>query len=284
MTAFAWNLIHLKYFRDAVQFGGISASARKNCVSQSAISQAIVKLEQQLDCKLIDHRPNRFKLTDEGKKLFESSQTIFSAIQRTEEAFSQDSQGMVEFACTHSFSLALLPFVLKRAQKLYPSLQIKFRLAHAYTIMEWVRKGIVDFGILIDNVDLSAFHCEEIYRGRWHTFVSKKSKNVKKLSFLLDSEERTETNLLKKSYKTRFGKELPILMEISSWETIANLTGQGLGIGLFPDYLLKRYPNLKPYPENLLSLPYKIYALFARNTVRSKHVQRFLDILTSSIN
>ncbi len=64
--------------------------------------------------------------------------------------------------------------------------------------------------------------------------------NISSLSFLLDSDERKETNFLKERYRKKYEQELPVLMEISSWEVIANLTAAGLGIGLFPDYVANK--------------------------------------------
>jgi LysR family transcriptional regulator, carnitine catabolism transcriptional activator len=42
------NLMHLKFFCDAVTFSSISEAAKRNYVTQSAVSQAIAKLEQIL--------------------------------------------------------------------------------------------------------------------------------------------------------------------------------------------------------------------------------------------
>lgn len=39
------NLTYLKYFFDAVELGSLTASAKANFVTQSAISQGIIKLE-----------------------------------------------------------------------------------------------------------------------------------------------------------------------------------------------------------------------------------------------
>lgn len=67
MIKFPLNLFHLKYFLDAVKHGSISASDETNHISQSAISQAIAKLEEGLGCSLLIHQPKQFKITDEGK-------------------------------------------------------------------------------------------------------------------------------------------------------------------------------------------------------------------------
>lgn len=273
------NLAGLKYFVDAVRQGSISASATKNFVSQSAISQGIAKLERALNCKLIHHQPKRFQITDEGRKLFNKAQGIFQAIRDTEESFFHESAYTIEFACTHSFALALLDQYVKKAQEKFPLLQLKCRLGQAHGIMDMVRKGSVDFGILLDNDDLSAFHCEEIFRGKYRLYVSSKCEDPINLGFLLDSEERTETNLLKKAYKKLTGNDLPVLMEISSWEVVANLTAEGLGIGLFPDYIAEgKKELLKLYSNDIVSIPYRIYAIFAHPNRMSKHIMDFLSL------
>ena len=82
MNKIPLNLTHLKYFLDAVKQGSITASAKINHVSQSAISQGITRLEERFGCHLLAHQPKRFKVTDEGLKLFENSKRFFRCLKR----------------------------------------------------------------------------------------------------------------------------------------------------------------------------------------------------------
>lgn len=59
------NLNNLRYFYDAAEAEGISEAARRNFVTQSAVSQGIQKLEMALGISLITHQRNCFKLTAE---------------------------------------------------------------------------------------------------------------------------------------------------------------------------------------------------------------------------
>ena len=273
------NLIYLKYFCDAVRSGSISSSARLNHVSQSAVSQGIHKLEKSLECMLITHQPNRFKVTEEGKQLFTHSIKIFKAIQATEDFLAEDG-GRITFGCTHSFALSCLPQYLKLAKQHLPNLRINFRLGHYFNIKDWIKKGTIDFGIVLDNDDLSAFEQYTLHHGTYRLFVSKEVEDPSSLSFLLDSEERVETNLLKNAYKAQYGKELPVWMEVSSWSMIARLVHEGLGIGLCPDYIINEHHNLKPVFEELNPMNYILYALFEKNTTPTQHAQKFLDLFT----
>lgn len=285
MSKLPLNLIYLKYFCDAVKLGSISASARENFVSQSAISQGISALEKSLNQELITHQTNRFKATQEGLVVFEKAKQVFNSITDLENTLIQDEgtvTGRIDFACMHSFALALLPQCLQKVRKEFPKLHVNFRLAHTDVIKELIRKGIVDFGIVLDNDDLSSFDCYEIYRGKYRLYVSKKHAKERNLPYIL-SEERVETNLLKNSFRKHKHK-MEVLMEVSSWEVIANLTEEGLGIGFFPDYVaIKRKKFLEECPIKFDSIPYKIFAIFSKAKKIPNNVEAFLELLKANI-
>src|SRR6185295_2802607 len=224
------NLLYLKYFCDAAKFSSISHSAKANFVSQSAISQGIHKLEKELGKELIVHRQNRFRITQEGEMVLKKSREIFQAVESLKLALSAEDNevaGKVEFAAMHSFALAVLPGKLKELKKQFPKVQVNFRLGHTGLMKEWVRKGVIDCGIVLDNEDLSGFQCHQLYKGQYRLYRSTKSKDCD-LPFIL-SEDLMETNLLRKAYRKKYGKELPVLMQVQSWEVIAKLTEEGLG-------------------------------------------------------
>lgn len=279
MSKLQYALVNLKYFIDVVKTGSFGESAKCNHVSQSAISQAIAKLEEMLQCQLFYHQQGHCKITEKGMQLFEESCELFQKLQKIENGITQKEGGSITFGCTHSFAIALLPEYLKRASQHLPSLKINFLLGHYREIKEWLKKGIIDFGILIDNDDLSLFDCKKIYHGHFFLYAAIRNKKTPSLGFLLDSDERRETNLLKQCYSEKYKQELPVAMEISSWEVIANLTEAGLGVGLFPDYVAKKRENrLKiVYPE-LTPTPYSIYAIFKKNRPQNPNALKFCQL------
>lgn len=286
MSKLPLNLIYLKYFCDAVRQGSISASARENFVSQSAISQGIGQLEKSLGKELMTHQTNRFKPTREGLIVFEKAKDVFNSILELEKALLMDEgvvSGRIEFACMHSFALALLPKCLQAVKTKWPKLHVNFRLAHTDVIRDWIKRDLIDFGIVLDNEDLSAFDCFEIYQGEYRLYISRKHQSEKTLPFIL-SEERVETNLLKKAFHKYQRKEMDVLMQVSSWEVIANLTEAGLGIGFFPDYVaLKRKKELVEFKTKFDPIPYKIYAIFSKAKKQDRNVKVFLDLLKATI-
>lgn len=274
------NLVNLKYFCDAVKHESISASAKLNHVSQSAVSQGISKLGNYFGFALLDHLPGRFRATHEGQKLYEAVSEIFNAMEIAEKALSQEKPKIVHLACTYSYASAFLPSLVKTCKERFPNISLSCKFGLPDEILQWIKRGVVDFAVLLDNLDLSRYDLDEVRRGEYRLFCSTKYQAGDSPSFILDSEDRIETNLLKKAYRRVYRKPLPVLMEVPSWEVVAALAEEGLGIGLLPDYVAKRRQNtLKIYPQDYFSMPYTLYAVFPSSASGSVWREGMLAIL-----
>lgn len=276
---FSPNTTFLRYFWSAGQSKSISKAAKENFVTQSAISQAISKLEISLQKQLITHEKNRFQLTSDGIILLGKCRELFSVLTDIEEAFQETEgvyKGKLTFACTHSFALSLLPTYLVKLSSAYPEIEPILRFGHTGTIVELVKKGDVDFGIVLDNEDFSLFHCKEIFQGRHQLYRAKKLEKYALNTFIM-SEERKEVSLLKKHLQKQ-GKIMKRCMEVSSWEVIASLTEQGIGLGFLPDYIVKK-KSLIPYEAHLPPIAYKILAIFPKNRPLPRNAKMFIDLM-----
>lgn len=277
MQKFTPSLTFLRYFLSAGQSKSISKAAKENFVTQSAISQAINKLEVALNKQLITHTQNRFQLTADGELLLEKCKDIFAIFSEIEDSFNETEgvfKGKLSFACTHSFALSLLPPYLRKLSQVSNAVEPVLRFGHTGTIVDLVKKGDVDFGIVLDNEDFSAFHTQEIYQGEYRLYRARKPLDVNK--FIL-SEERKEVSLLRQYFQDK-GIEMNACMEVSSWEVIASLTEQGLGIGFLPDYIIGKRA-LMPYECPIPSIPYRILAISLKNRGLSRNGRMFLDLM-----
>lgn len=274
------NLSNLKYFIDAVRHESISESAKLNHVSQSAVSQGIAKLGRYFGHALLEHYPGRFKTTPEGKKLFDSTQEIFNAIAQAERNISGETIQTYTFACTYSYALAFLPKILSGLKESLPLVRLISKFGLPDEILDWLRKGTIDFAILVDNPDIPPLEHVELYCGQYKLYGSSICSLPESPPLIMDSEMNRETNLLQKSYQRHFNQPLSAFMEIRSWEVVAVLSEQGLGLGLLPDYVAdaKRY-QLKEYPQQYFQSPYTILALFTHVGKIRQLGDRFIKLL-----
>ena len=236
------SLVNLKYFCDAVKLDSLSAAATVNCVTQSAISQGIAKLEQTLGVSLVAHHPNRFRLTPQGNWAFqEASEILQKAAAFKEQIFLSDGIGSLEFACTYSFARAVIPKYLKRFRADYPEIKVSFYLGKNADIKRMLKMGTIDFGIGPDEGEFEGWKKREIYLGSFGLYCSAQIPQEKYASqgFILAESDCPDTLFFKEIYKKKYGQEPNISLEVNSWEVIANLTAEGLGIGHFPDYIAK---------------------------------------------
>lgn len=65
-----YNLMPVKYFVDVVQTRGFSSAAKRNYVSETAVSSAISKLEKELGQRLLNRSGGQFSLTPVGEEFY----------------------------------------------------------------------------------------------------------------------------------------------------------------------------------------------------------------------
>ncbi|MFI5344026.1 MAG: LysR family transcriptional regulator [Chlamydiales bacterium] len=247
------NLHYIKYFCDAAKHGSVSASAKANFVTLSAVSQGISHLEKSLGIDLVAHHPNRFKLTPAGDTIFKRGCELLRKVDEFRNSLANE-MGALEFASIYSFGLAVLPPYLKSFTASYPQAKVNFQLANNKQIKEMLRAGTIDFGIVGNDQELDDYDSRTIYTGHFELFVAADAtqKLQENMGFILASYDEHENKALQEAYFKKFGRDLPVKLEVTSWEAIANLVTEGAGIGYLPDYmgkkrelLMKRYEILE---------------------------------------
>lgn len=283
------NLIFVKYFCDAVQLGSISAASKVNFITQSAISQGIAKLEQSLGIPLLAHHPNRFRITPEGENLLEH---FMKLLRQSEEIHHMICDGKIDymgdliFSSTQSFAYAVLPAQLKKFYEKYSHVRINLSLDFPDMVQDKVKNGKVDFGILPDNANLDKFKKNILYTGKYQIYSSGDNHATSSDPLFIATEMTSmETSHLKDIYYKKFKKEIAKFIEVDSWEMIAKLISQGLGIGYLPDYFTKNRTDLslREYELGLEAKDYRIVAISPKGMKLRKSSEIFLSSLRSCL-
>lgn len=118
----------IEYFQAVIETGNFYQAAEKCKVSQSAISQQIKKLEEELDVKLLDRHNRTFSLTPAGEHFYRKSLVIVSDIEQmrreTKRIADQDNAilrvGYYKGYHGNELSEAVAEFSLK-----YPTVEVK---------------------------------------------------------------------------------------------------------------------------------------------------------------
>lgn len=240
--------------------------------------------KKSLGVELVAHHPNRFRLTPEGEAVFHKGLDMLQSSVDFQNFFNKASYaqlGPLEFACTYSFGISVIPFYLKEFKEQHPDVPMTFQLDRNRHVKQMVKQGVVDFGILPDDGSLGEFDKRDVYQGNFRFYVSSELtvNERKKLNLVIGKFRQDEKEFLQKRYQKKFKKELAV-MEVTSWEIVANMAAEGMGIGYVPDYTSFRKEGILSEIDLGLELtPYHISAIAPPGMKLRKSSEIFLSLI-----
>lgn len=273
------NINFLRYFYSAGKNKSVSKAAEENFVTQSAISQGINKLEIEIGKELVTNSRNRFELTPDGEILLEKCDNIFGVFEEINDLFNEKEgvyKGKLFIATSYSFGISLVPLYYKKLFSLHPEVQPILRLGHTGLIRDYVLKREVDFGVVLAHGNVHGFDSHLIFEGEHKLYCANKRTKTT-IERLIISEDQREDHVFLSALKNKY-KELPPILEVLSWEAIASMVKQGLGVGFLPDYVANAHA-LVPFPIKLPKIPYQILAIHSKSRKLTRNAQMFIHLM-----
>jgi DNA-binding transcriptional LysR family regulator len=280
------NLLHLKYFCDAVTSNSVSEAAKKNYVTQSAVSQGIIKLEISIGHTLLVHSRQKFQLTEEGQIVFEQARRIFKSVDNIQEKINLNKaelSGSIQFACTNSLAMSYIAPSYKKMTRSFPHIPINFQMGNLNHIRNLLRQGDVEFAIVVYDASFSQFEKKVLKRGKFQLYCHKDSTlSIKENGILIDYLPGMYVQELFTYLNEKHHTSFSIRQQLAGWEVIARFVEVDLGIGFFPDYLMQgsRYSLIKNYPEEIPNMEYEICAIYNKGDYLSRATLAFLETFT----
>ncbi len=274
------NFYKLRYFYDAARLRSVTESARVNFVTQSAVSQAIRGLEDELDTKLIRHGRNSFELTDGGQVALKECEVIFGAVENLKAKLtraSHDLTGILKIAATNSIAITILASTLKVIGKKHSQLSIQLKLGNSDQVKEHLRTQEAEIGFILEDDEMDELHSTLVTEGNFLLVGSPKVVAADKIEkIIITRQNKVEIRHLRK----KLGKDIQVHMEVFSWELIRQLCIEGTGVGYLPDYLIQedlRKGRLEIARPDLKTWKYKLLAIQMKKRILSAAGQAFLE-------
>ena len=134
-----------------VEMGSFSKAVETLGYTQSAMSQMISSLEDELSIKLLNRFRTGTQLTLEGEKLYPYiEQTInhyFSMQEKAKEIRGLET-GIIRMGTLASISAHWMPKILKEFQSIYPGVEFVIHQGDYTSIQNWIKTGAIDFGFV----------------------------------------------------------------------------------------------------------------------------------------
>lgn len=144
----------LRYFYNVALCKSISTVAKQSHISQSALSQQLVKLENKLDVKLLNRSNKGVTLTPEGEILFKHCETIINTYQKLEDEISSStlSQNYISIEAIESLASTMIPPAILKLKNSFIDYDINLNSLHHCTATN-VLNNICDICVCYKKLD-----------------------------------------------------------------------------------------------------------------------------------
>ena len=140
-----------KLFIDVVRLSSFSDAAEQNNMAQSSVSQAINHLEKEFGAVLIDRSRRPWKLTPQGEVFSSGCRVLikqYDDLKKKVLAYPGSSDSVLRVGSIYSAGLRHMNMYVKKYKELHPAVEIELEFLHPDHVLEKVRKGDLDIGIL----------------------------------------------------------------------------------------------------------------------------------------
>ena len=276
------SLKAIKYVITIAKEGSFSKAAEKLFISQSALSQCIKKLEEELSCTLFERHNNSLELTKAGEIFVQEGSVIldlYDKMLRRLSSVANKYEDTVHFGISPFYSKYYLPKILPSFLLNNPSIKVEISEEYSHVLESLVINKQLDFcAVPLDpmhpQLEYEVIHQEEIFLAvpKHHPVNSQITpspgfpyidlKLVKNEPFIsLKSVQKVSEMIYQICRQAGFTPN--IILETFNWDTVNMLVSKGVGIGFVPEILVynssgKDQPNYYRIRSSCTTRPYCI--------------------------
>jgi len=178
LTILGVELRHLQYFIAVATTGGFGRAARSLHVSQSAISEQVRDLEEEIGAELFDRTQRQIRLTAEGEIFLDGAKETLAAAERAVKAVHRSKRGE-EGRLTIGFFVGgngrFFPELIRAFRAQYPL--VKVSLVEMVPAQQWaaLQAGTIDVGFTRPNTVMAqgTVRTEKFYSERLYAVLPK---------------------------------------------------------------------------------------------------------------
>lgn len=276
----------LRYFLGVAREGSMTGAARTLHVTQPTLSRQLQELEEELGQKLFIRGSHSVTLTPEGMLLRKRAEEILDMVHKTESEFSSMGEivsGDIYIGGGETEAMRQIARVIRELQEDYPEIRFHIFSGNAEDVMERLDKGTLDFGVLIQPVNIAKYNFVNLPdKDVWGVVMRKDSSLARKKSItkqnLLDvplicSRQVVQRLSQRNEYSEWFGEDGARLNIAATYNLIYNaalMVEEGIGYAITLDKLVNVtehsdlcFRPLTPRVEASLNVVWKKYQVFS---------------------
>lgn len=286
------KLDYYRIFYETACYNSFSVAAQHLYISQSAISQCIHQLEQDLGVQLFIRSRKGVSLTNEGKLLFNKVEAALNSIEQGEnqlERICQLEAGELRIAAGDTITTHFLLKYLEEFHKLYPDIRIEMANSYSSQLITLVKEGKADLAFInmpLYDDELVIDSCFEIH----DIFVcgpdypQKESyswEEISNLPLILLEKNSSSRNFVEKNFKDK-NISLTPQIEVAVHDLLIRFASIHLGIScLIEEFsteelkqnIITKINLIPPLPERNIGYAY------LKNAPLSYAARAFIDLI-----
>ena len=138
----------LRALKTVADTGSVNAAADMLCVSRSAVSWKLKRMQERLGTNLLQRDGRGVVLTDSGHELLVYAETILSAHDAATRRFQAvDVSGTIKIGATEGASGPVLDVLAPWARRNTDDIDVRIRVDHPVAIAGWLATGEIDLAV-----------------------------------------------------------------------------------------------------------------------------------------
>ena len=274
-----YSLLTYKYFIDVVETQGFTPAAKRNFVSQTAISNAIKNLEKDLGVQLIDRSTSHFKVTLAGINLYHCAVPVLKKYYEFSEKISQlnNSFQTLRIHYLHAFDYWAIELAHSLAKK-NPDLQLQLDTENFAASIPKLDAGdydvLIGFSTAVSKI--KNIHVRKIGTANFGILLNKNSFDsngklkkdlLKKQPLFLQKWTATDNNDVQTKIKNILEKmniNYDQIIYLDSFDSALANVVLDHGMAIYPEELPlpKIYDKYVTFLPNLPKLKYDVVAIY----------------------
>ena len=273
------NLRALQYFVKLADLRHFSKAADACFVSQPTLSTQIRKLEDELGVQLVERSPKNIMLTPVGEEIADRARLVLSDIDQIRAVARRSgnpAQGVLRLGLFPTLAPYFLPHVVPGIRERYPHLTLQLAEEKTDTILNMLRQGGLDAGLLALPIHQDGLELETLFDEPFVVAVPANNELAKKKVISLSDLENAELLLLEEGHCLRehalevcalAGAHERVDFHATSMETLRQMVAAGVGVTLMPllsvkppiaeteNVVIRRFA--KPAPSRTIALVWR---------------------------
>lgn len=294
------TITQLQYVLAVAEYQNFTLAAEKSFVTQPTLSMQVQKLEDELDVLIFDRKKKPISITEVGKKIVAQAKNIVNEAERIRDIVDQEKGfigGDFILGIIPTIMPTLLPMFLKTFINKYTKVNLIIREQSTEQLIQNIHDGHLDAGIAATPLKSEFIQERPLYYEPFVGYIPKNHRLAKAKKINPEDLDISDVLLLKDGHCFRDGvinlcnapksfTDEHFQLQSGSFETLINLSNEGLGMTLLP-YLNtleldeKKKQNLKyfdnPPPAREVSL------IYHKNELKIQITEAIRDVISGIV-